>query len=132
MKFFYFLVTMDKKVASKSEELHKLIDSLSTNMKGQIDTIHGELMAKIEKVTATCTNQQARLTSLEDATSMYSDKVVDMETQVLQLKKEVSRLQILGIKEKFEGGSHPTHSVAKLLQEYLGLDTAPHWSGHPA
>lgn len=79
---------------------------------------------------------------------MYSNKVVDMETQVLQLKKEVSRLnqktedlegrqrqcniQILGIKEKFEGGSRPTHLVAKLLQEYLGLDTAPHWSGHPA
>lgn len=43
----------------QQQELHKLIDSLSTDLKGLIDTMRGELMAKIEKVTATCTNQQA-------------------------------------------------------------------------
>lgn len=35
--------------------------------------------------------QYARITSLEDATNAYSDRVVDLQSQVLQLKEEVTQ-----------------------------------------
>lgn len=83
--------TMDKKVDSKSHELHKKIDSLSADLKGQIDAVRVDLMAKIESVSSTCVAQYTRITSLEDATNAYSDRVVDLQSQVLQLKEEVTQ-----------------------------------------
>lgn len=82
--------TMEKKTDLKYQELHQNIESLSTDVKGSITAVRDEVMAEISSIQLTCNAQEARLTSLEEANNVYSDRVVDLETQVSQLKNEVS------------------------------------------
>lgn len=133
--------TMEKKTDLKYQELHQNIESLSTDVKGSITAVRDEVMAEISSIQLTCNAQEARLTSLEEANNVYSDRVVDLETQVSQLKNEVSNLnqkvediegrqrrdniRILGVKEVFVLGPRPTQSVAKLLQDCLQLEAMP-------
>uniref|UniRef100_A0A3Q3AGT8 L1 transposable element RRM domain-containing protein n=1 Tax=Kryptolebias marmoratus TaxID=37003 RepID=A0A3Q3AGT8_KRYMA len=93
------------------------------------------------KLAANSEANQTRLTSLEEATNSYSDKVTDLEKQIGSLKEEVKvltdktedlegrqrrcNIRILGVREKIKAGSHPSTAVAKLLQDILGLDSAP-------
>lgn len=62
-----------------------MIDSLSTDLTGQIDVVHVEFMAKVELLSVNYASQQARLTSREHATNAYSDRDVNRETQVANL-----------------------------------------------
>lgn len=107
----------------------------------QSDSVRSELGSKIDPLAASIADNHSRLTSLEEATDMYSDRVVDLEKQINTLKKTVSALsvktedlegrqcrcniRILGVREKFETGTRPATSVAKLLQDFLNLDAAP-------
>ena len=81
-----------------------MIRSLSTDLKGQIDTVCMDLMAKTEPVSASCAAHETRLTSLEDATNQYSDRVVDLENQTLLLKEDVGNLNQKT--EDLEGTQH--------------------------
>lgn len=99
-----------------------MIDSLSTDLTGQIDVVHVEFMAKVELLSVNYASQQACLTSLEHATNTYSDRDVNRETQVANLDHKAEDLvgrqcqcniQILGITEKFKADSCPANTVAK-------------------
>lgn len=135
------ITTLEAKVENKCQALNDMIDSFRSDFTGQIDAVRSEFCAKIDPLAARFKDHQARLTSLEDATNTYSDKVVALEEEVNDLKDIVLALtektedlegrqrrcnaRILGIKEQFEAGTRPVVSVAKLLQDVLGLDTAP-------
>ena len=58
---------------------------------------------------------------------MLKDKVtkLNQKTEDLEGRQRRCNIQILRIKEKFEAGSRRTHSMAKLLQKTLRLDTTP-------
>lgn len=135
------ITALESKVESKCQTLNDMIDSLRSQFTDQIDGIRSEFCAKTAPIDASLADHQERLTSLEEATNTYSDNVVDLEAQVRDLKEIVSALcektedlegrqrrcnaRILGIREHFEAGTRPVSSVAKLLQEVLGLDAAP-------
>ncbi|KAK7918793.1 hypothetical protein WMY93_010077 [Mugilogobius chulae] len=132
---------MDLKVESKTQVLNNTIDSLRTHLVDQIDGVRTEFGVKLGALAANADANQARLTSLEEATNAYTDRIVELEQQVCSLKDNVTALfdktedlegrqrrcniRILGVKEQFEAGSRPVTSVAKLLQEVLALDTTP-------
>ncbi|KAK7929190.1 hypothetical protein WMY93_005585 [Mugilogobius chulae] len=124
---------MDLKVESKTQVLNNTIDSLRTHLVDQIDGVRTEFGVKLGALAANADANQARLTSLEEATNAYTDRIVELEQQVCSLKDNVTALfdktedlegrqrrcniRILGVKEQFEAGSRPVTSVAKLLQE---------------
>uniref|UniRef100_A0A3B4GU76 L1 transposable element RRM domain-containing protein n=1 Tax=Pundamilia nyererei TaxID=303518 RepID=A0A3B4GU76_9CICH len=133
--------TLEAKVETKCQALNELIDSLRSNVSDQTDEVRTELCAKIDALATTFTDHHSRLTSLEEDANTYSDRVVDLEKQVHDLKEVVSALldktedlegrqrrcniRILGVREHFETGTRPVTSVAQLLKEVLALDTAP-------
>uniref|UniRef100_A0A3P9CFM6 L1 transposable element RRM domain-containing protein n=1 Tax=Maylandia zebra TaxID=106582 RepID=A0A3P9CFM6_9CICH len=133
--------TLEAKVETKCQALNELIDSLCSNVSDQIDEVRTELCAKIDALATTCTDHHSWLTSLEEDANTYSDRAVDLEKQVHDLKEIVSALsdntkdlegrqrrcniRIFGVREHFETGTHPVNSVAQLLKEVLALDTAP-------
>ncbi|KAK7913515.1 hypothetical protein WMY93_013726 [Mugilogobius chulae] len=109
--------------------------------KEQLEDVRTEFGAMISPLDASIAENKSRLTSLESATNVYSDRVVDLEKEVRCLKETVTTLsektedlegrqrrcniRILGVKEQFEAGTQPVTSVAKLLQEVLGMDAVP-------
>ncbi|KAJ0037196.1 hypothetical protein NL108_018645 [Boleophthalmus pectinirostris] len=133
--------TLDLKVESKCQTLNDSIDRLRNHFKEQLEGVRTEFGAKFDPLAASFSDHETRLTSLEEATNTYSDRVVDLEEEVRSLKARVAALtektedlegrqrrcniRILGVREKFETGTRPVVSVAKLLQEVLSLDAAP-------
>ena len=87
--------------------------------------------------------QATRLNELESGLNAYSARTATTENEVDMLKAKVSSLcqkveeidrgqrrfsaRLVGIKEDFESGEgqRPTASIAKLLQELLGLNFTP-------
>lgn len=135
------IATLETKVEWKCQTLNDKIDSLCDDFRGQLEGVWMDFDAMISPLGASIVDNKARLTSLEGATDAYSDRVVDLEKEVCSLKAHVTALTektedlegrqrrcnipILGIKEQFEAGMRPVASVAKLLQEVLGMDAAP-------
>ncbi|KAK7896625.1 hypothetical protein WMY93_021950 [Mugilogobius chulae] len=114
---------------TKKSEAAKATDSITASP----DT--AKLMAAIANSEKTVV---AMITTLE---TKVKSKVVDLEKEVRCLKETVTTLsektedlegrqrrcniRILGLKEQFEAGTQPVTSVAKLLQEVLGMDAVP-------
>ncbi|KAJ8364872.1 hypothetical protein SKAU_G00137030 [Synaphobranchus kaupii] len=88
-------------IARSESKILARIDSSTTNL---IDSIRDD-MAK----------QETRLTDLEDGLNTYSDKT------------RRCNARIVGIKEGLEnsGSQRPTDTIAKILQELLGLSFTP-------
>ncbi|CAI5644310.1 unnamed protein product [Oreochromis niloticus] len=130
------ICTLEAKVETKCQALND-----HSNVSDQIDEVQTELCAKIDALATTCTDHHSRLTSLEEAANTYSDRIVDLEKQVHDLKEIVSALsdktedlegrqrrcniRILGVREHLKTGTRPVNPVAQLLKEVLALDTAP-------
>lgn len=130
---------LDESAACLSSSLNDKIDSVSTDLREHIRSVQTELSAAIEKVAADCAAHGSRLSNVEEAANDYSDRVVALEGKLTQLASEVVKLtaktedlesrqrrsncRIFGVKES--GASTSVASVAKLLQDMLGLDYTP-------
>lgn len=133
--------TLETNVDSKCQTLNDKIDKLRVHFKEQLEEVRTEFCSRIDPLAANFSDHGARLTSLEEATDAHSDRIVSLEEEVRGLKENVAALmdktedlegrqrrsnaRILGVRERFEAGTRPVESVAKLLQELLCLDVAP-------
>lgn len=73
------ITMLEKKVENKCQALNNMIDSLHKHFKDKIDSVQTELCAKTDPIAANFADHQDRLTSLEEATNMYYDRVVDLK-----------------------------------------------------
>ncbi|KAJ8356636.1 hypothetical protein SKAU_G00194300 [Synaphobranchus kaupii] len=108
----------------------------------RIDSSTADLNAKIDSIRDDMAKQETRLRDLEDGLNTYSDKTASAE-DIGRLKSEISTLRLkiddlegrqrrcnartVGIKEGLEtsGDQRPTVTIAKMLQELLGLNFTP-------
>ena len=109
----------------------------------RIDSSTADLNAKIDALRGDVAKQETRLSELESGLNTYSASSAATENEVAMLKEKVASLcqkveeidggqrrfnaRLVGIKEGFESceGRRPTTSIAKLLQELLGLNFTP-------
>uniref|UniRef100_A0A8C7WTR4 Transposase element L1Md-A101/L1Md-A102/L1Md-A2 n=1 Tax=Oryzias sinensis TaxID=183150 RepID=A0A8C7WTR4_9TELE len=135
------IASLDTKIESKCQMLNENMESLRRDYKDQLEGLRSEFSAKLSPLEASVADNRAQIASLENATNNYSDRVVNMEEEMCRLKATVTTLtektedlegrqrrcniRILGVKEQFEVGTRPVDSVAKLLQDVLGMDSAP-------
>uniref|UniRef100_A0AAV2LFR1 Uncharacterized protein n=1 Tax=Knipowitschia caucasica TaxID=637954 RepID=A0AAV2LFR1_KNICA len=107
----------------------------------QISGLRDELMASIDQANNRVGMLDERTASLEEAVNTHSNKMDDLEQQVVGLKKEVEglsaktedlearswrcNLRIFGLKEGRETGARVSTYVAELLQYVFKLDTTP-------
>ncbi|KAK7881017.1 hypothetical protein WMY93_030606 [Mugilogobius chulae] len=119
-----------KAIASSEKTILERIDSSTKDLNDKIDTIKEDL----EK-------HETRLDSVEFGLNTYSDRTVELESEVSKLKSEVAKstdkvddiegrqrrcnARIVGVKEGFENTGKTTDVVATMLKEMLGLNFTP-------
>lgn len=134
------LAKIEETVSTLSTDLHTKIESLSAELRQEINTVRSETREALETANRELKLHATSIRSLEDGASHYSDRVVELETQLTSLSSQVKQLsskvedlesrqrrdncRIIGVEESL-GDIRMERSVAKLLQDALGLDYTP-------
>lgn len=134
------LAKIEVTVSTLSTDLHTKIEGLSNELRQEINTVRSEAREALETANQELKLHATSIRSLEDGANHYSDRVVELETQLTSLSSQVKQLtskaedlesrqrrdnlRIIGVEESF-GDIRMERSVAKLLQDALGLDYTP-------
>uniref|UniRef100_A0AAV2KVU7 L1 transposable element RRM domain-containing protein n=1 Tax=Knipowitschia caucasica TaxID=637954 RepID=A0AAV2KVU7_KNICA len=125
----------------RTEKIEEKAEMQKDELAKQISGLRDELMASIDQANNRVGMLDERTASLEEAVNMHSNKMADLEQQVVGLKKELEgllaktedlearsrrcNLRIFGVKEGQETGARVSTYVAELLQYVFKLDTEP-------
>lgn len=131
---------IENSVSALSADLHMKIESLSAELRKEINAVRSELHEALDSANQELKLQATSIRELTEGANQYSDRVVELESKVTSLSSQMKQMtdkvedlesrqrrdncRILGVDENF-GDSRMERSVAKLLQETLGLDYTP-------
>lgn len=123
-----------------STDLQAKIENLSKELRGEIAMVGSETQEALETANQELKLQTTSLRSLEDGVNHYSDRLVELESQLSVLSSQVNQLTfktedlesrqhkdnccIIGVDESLRDICME-RSVAKLLQDSLGLEYTP-------
>ncbi|CAL1598226.1 unnamed protein product [Knipowitschia caucasica] len=134
----------EKQPNAPSPEVSGIMEAIANSEKrilDRIDSKTNDLNDKIDTLREDMVKQETRLKDVESGLNEYSDRTVELESDVGQLKLEVARLtsklddlegrqrrcnsRIVGVKEGLESTGKPADVIATMLKDVLNLGFTP-------
>uniref|UniRef100_A0AAV2JHZ2 Uncharacterized protein n=1 Tax=Knipowitschia caucasica TaxID=637954 RepID=A0AAV2JHZ2_KNICA len=121
-------------ISPLKQELFNKIDKKANQTQEELRSAVGTINKRLD-------DNETRTTDLEVGVSTNADAIAALESEVLNMKKDLITLKarcedlearsrrcnirVTGVKEGREHGKHPSQFVATLLKDALGLDKSP-------
>ena len=86
------LTKIEDTVSALATDLHTKIESLSDELRQEINTVRSEAREALETANQELKIHATSIRSLEDRANHYSDRVVELETQLTSLSSRVKQL----------------------------------------